>query len=148
MTLKNSILVFLKNKIGFPLPHVVLYTYFLLKQLSSPEQCVWSWAKESSVQFHGHNITNFSTVWLVGCWLMLVMQCWNRNRVYSNIILTLAMLHWPQHHNVNQLRTNQVYTANTEAKWKLNENLWVSQTNCAWELESLPRTTCITPTSS
>ena len=28
---------------------------------------------------------NFLTIWLVGCWLTLATQRWNRNQVYSNI---------------------------------------------------------------
>ena len=41
---------------------------------------------------------SFMTIWLVGCWLSLVMQCWNRNRVYSSVIPALAKLRWCQHH--------------------------------------------------
>ena len=44
-------------------------------------------------------MSNFSTIWLVGRWLMLVTQHWNRNWVYSSLILVLATLPWRQHHN-------------------------------------------------
>ena len=44
---------------------------------------------------------NISTIWLVGRWLMLVMQRWNRNQVYSSVTLVLVMLRWCQHHIVN-----------------------------------------------
>ena len=42
------------------------------------------------------------TICLVRCWLTLATHCWNRNWVYSSIILTLAILHWHEHHIVNQ----------------------------------------------
>ena len=42
---------------------------------------------------------NILTIWLVGHWLALVMQCLNRNQVYSSITPMLVMLHWHQHHN-------------------------------------------------
>ena len=63
------------------------------------------WASWEKVFFTTQIISltlNFSTIWLVGCWLTLVTQCWNRNRVYSSITLMLATLRWSQHHIVNQ----------------------------------------------
>ena len=45
---------------------------------------------------------NFSTIWLVGRWLMLSTLRWNRNRVYSSVTPTLAMLRWRKRHIVNQ----------------------------------------------
>ena len=48
-------------------------------------------------------MSNFSTVWLVECWLTLATQHWNRNRVYSSVIPTLVMLHCCQRHILNQL---------------------------------------------
>ena len=47
-------------------------------------------------------VLNFSTVWSVGCWLMLTTQLWNRNWVYSSITPMLVTLCWCQHHIVNQ----------------------------------------------
>ena len=42
---------------------------------------------------------NFSTIWLVGHWLMTAMQCWNRNPVYFSVTL---MLCWHERHTVNR----------------------------------------------
>ena len=44
---------------------------------------------------------NFSTTWLVGHWLMLATQHWNKYRVYSSITPTLVTLWWHQRHIVN-----------------------------------------------
>ena len=44
---------------------------------------------------------NFLTIWLIECWLMLVTQQQNRNRVYSRVTLMLMMLRWHQCHIVN-----------------------------------------------
>ena len=44
---------------------------------------------------------NFLTVLLVGCWITLAMQCWNRNRVYSSVTQMLTTLRWHQRHPVN-----------------------------------------------
>ena len=35
----------------------------------------------------GSLMLNFSTIWLVGCWLTLATIRWNRNQVYSSVIL-------------------------------------------------------------
>ena len=45
---------------------------------------------------------NFSTIWLVGRWLTLATQRWNRNQVCSIISPKLVMLHWRECHIVNQ----------------------------------------------
>ena len=52
---------------------------------------IWRWSHEH----HGKKyfftsqilflVSNFLTVWLVGCWLTLAMQCWNRIQVYFNV---------------------------------------------------------------
>ena len=52
---------------------------------------IWCWSRDR----HGKKyfftsqilflVSNFSTIWLVECWLMLAMQRWNRNRVYSSV---------------------------------------------------------------
>ena len=47
-------------------------------------------------------MSNFSTVRLVGRWLTLTMQRWNRNRVYFSVIPTFTMLCLCQHHIANQ----------------------------------------------
>ena len=36
-------------------------------------------------------LINFSTIWMVGYWLTLVMQYWNRNWVYSNVTPVLMV---------------------------------------------------------
>ena len=40
----------------------------------------------------------FLTIWLVGSWIMIVMQCLNSNQVYSSVTPMLAMLRWLEHH--------------------------------------------------
>ena len=37
---------------------------------------------------------NFSNtcIWIVGCWLTLAMQCWNRNQVSSSVTLMITMV--------------------------------------------------------
>ena len=46
---------------------------------------------------------NFSTIVLVGCWLMLVDATLEyKLSLYSSVILMLVMLRWRQHHIVNQ----------------------------------------------
>ena len=52
---------------------------------------------------------NFSTIWLIECWLMLVTQHQNRNRVYSSVILILMTLCWHQHHILNHALVWNMY---------------------------------------
>lgn len=54
-----------------------------------------SWASLKKVFFHQSNLflmSVFLTVWLVRYWLTLMMQRWNRNRVYFSVTVILAML--------------------------------------------------------
>ena len=80
---------------------------------------------------------NVSTIWLVGCWLMLATQRWNRNWVYSRITLALVTLRWCQCHVVNQtlyMHIAQVRTAITTinvlsgrlTKWHIHMELNLS----------------------
>ena len=71
----------------------------------------------------------FLTIWLVGCWLTIVMQCWNSNQVYSSITPTFAMLRWHGHHIVNQVyhhKWNKSSKAYLQTPWTIVEHYFHS----------------------
>ena len=71
-------------------------------QVSWTSRVLWASRKSLFTSQIASLMLNFSTVWLVGCWLTLATLRWNRNQVYSSITLTPAMLHWRELHIVNQ----------------------------------------------
>ena len=66
--------------------YIVYCTYkktVMLKPISQYDAGTASVTSVMSVT--GKGMLNFSTIWLVGCWLTLAMQHWNKNQVYSSV---------------------------------------------------------------
>ena len=84
-----------------------LFVWHRCQQNVNTNLIVWHWRQEhygKKYFFTSQIISmmlNFSTFWLVGRWLTLVTQHWNKNWVYSSVTLMHMTLRWHQRHFVN-----------------------------------------------